>query len=72
VIAWFRYARRAEVPALLASGQWAVIADLGPTHGFYAVLLQWCGEGEPGGMSQNHLGPSAPGHKSPGPGPSVT
>lgn len=47
MISWFRYARHADVPALVASGLWAVIADLGPVHGFYSVLLQWTGEGEP-------------------------
>lgn len=44
---WFRYARHCDVPALTASGLWRVASELGPVHGFYAVLLQFCGEGEP-------------------------
>jgi hypothetical protein len=45
--AWFRYARHADVPALVATGSWAVIRDLGPVHGYWSVLLQYCGDGEP-------------------------
>jgi len=48
--AWFRYARHADVAALAATGLWAVIADLGLTHGTYSVLMQWCGEGEPSAL----------------------
>ena len=47
MISWFRYARHADAPVLAATGLWAVIADLGSTHGAYSVLMQWCGEGEP-------------------------
>ena len=46
MISWLRYARHTDVPALTTAG-WTVCADLGPTHGFYAVLMRWCGEGEP-------------------------
>lgn len=46
MISWHRYARHADVAALEAAG-WAVSADLGPTHGFYAVLMTWTGAGEP-------------------------
>lgn len=47
MIAWFRYARHEDVPTLVASGLWAVIANLGLPHSNYSVLMQWCGEGEP-------------------------
>ena len=46
MISWLRYARHTDVPALITAG-WAVCADLGPTHGAYAVLMLWCGEGDP-------------------------
>jgi hypothetical protein len=47
MISWFRYVRHADAPVLAATGLWAVIADLGPTHGAYAVLMQFTGDGEP-------------------------
>jgi hypothetical protein len=47
MISWFRYVRHADAPVLAATGLWEVIADLGPTHGTYAVLMQFTGEGEP-------------------------
>lgn len=43
---WLRYARHDDVSAFIAAG-WCVCADLGPTHGFYSVLMRWCGEGDP-------------------------
>ncbi len=46
MISWLRYARHCDVAGLTAAG-WRVCADLGPTHGFYAVLMRWAGEGEP-------------------------
>lgn len=49
MMSWFRYARHADVPALEASG-WRFASHLGPTHGAYSVLMQWCGEGEPSAL----------------------
>lgn len=43
---WFRYVCHADVPAFEARG-WVITADLGPTHGSYAVLMRYVGEGEP-------------------------
>lgn len=43
---WLRYARHDDVPAITEAG-WTICADIGPTHGFYAVLMRWCGEGDP-------------------------
>lgn len=43
---WFRYVCHADVPAREAEG-WVFAADLGPTHGCYAVLMRWAGGGEP-------------------------
>lgn len=50
MISWFRYARHADVPNLEACG-WLVASDLGPVHGAYSVLMQWCGEGAPSALS---------------------
>lgn len=46
MISWLRYARHSDVPALEGIG-WRICADLGPVHGFYAVLMQWSGPDEP-------------------------
>jgi hypothetical protein len=50
MISWFLYVRHADAAALTETKLWAVIADLGPTHGAYSVLMQWCGEGEPSAL----------------------
>lgn len=46
MISWLRYARHTDVPSLTEPG-WRVCANLGPTHGFYSVLMRWHGEGDP-------------------------
>ena len=46
LIAWFRYAKHADVTAYEAKG-WRFASDLGDTHGAYSVLMVWAGEGEP-------------------------
>lgn len=43
---WFRYVRIADIPAFEAKG-WVIAGDLGPTHGTFAVLMRYTGEGEP-------------------------
>ena len=37
----FQYVRIAQIPAFHARG-WMVVADLGPTHGRWAVLMWKC------------------------------
>ena len=47
MIEWLRYVIHAEVEKFLAQG-WEVSDDLqGTSHGKYAVLMRWTGEGEP-------------------------
>lgn len=44
---WLRYVTLENVGPLLAKG-WTITDDLTSTHhGFYAVLMQWVGDGEP-------------------------
>ena len=38
-VRWFRYVRHEERAAFEAQG-WRFSADLGPVHGFYAVLME--------------------------------
>ena len=45
-ITWHRYVRHADISAYEAKG-WRVECDLGPTHGQWAVMMVWEGEGEP-------------------------
>lgn len=46
MISWYRYIPYPDLLWRMATG-WQPIADLGPTHGQYAVLCRWQGEGEP-------------------------
>lgn len=46
MIEWFAYVRHHLVASYEAKG-WRVVADLGPTHGQWSVLMQYMGEGEP-------------------------
>jgi len=46
VISWFHYVRHQDIPIYKTAG-WRFAADLGPTHGAYAVLMIWTGEGIP-------------------------
>jgi len=46
MITYFRYVPYSELLWRLAEG-WKPVADLGHTHGAYAVLCQWTGEGDP-------------------------
>jgi hypothetical protein len=46
MIQYFRYIPYSETLWRFAEG-WRPVADLGPTHGTYAVLCVWTGEGEP-------------------------
>lgn len=46
MVTWFRYVAHARISSFTAAG-WIVCADLGPTHGAYAVLMQFTGTGEP-------------------------
>lgn len=48
MISWFRYVRHDDVAEYESNG-WAIAADLGPTHGQWAVLMKWTGEGNPPG-----------------------
>lgn len=45
-MSFYHYVRHSDIPAFEARG-WVVCADLGPTHGSYAVLMRYAGEGEP-------------------------
>ena len=45
MISWFRYVRHDQVARREAEG-WVTVADLGPVHGFWSVLMQWTGTGE--------------------------
>jgi hypothetical protein len=45
-VTWFRYVPYAHLLWRFAEG-WEPIADLGDTHGAYAVLCRWTGEDEP-------------------------
>lgn len=47
-MSWFRYVRHADVSRREAEG-WTLAGDLGPTHGYWSVLMQWSGEGDPPG-----------------------
>lgn len=42
----YRYVVHARRAAYEDLG-WAFAADLGPVHGFHAVLMRWAGDGEP-------------------------
>ncbi len=42
----FRYVPHRRRDAYARMG-WAVVADLGPHHGIYCVLMEWRGDGEP-------------------------
>ena len=46
MMGWFAYVRHEEVSAREQQG-WRVVADLGPVHGFWSVLMAWTGQGEP-------------------------
>jgi hypothetical protein len=46
MITYFRYIAYPQLLLAIAMG-WKPVADLGNTHGSYAVLCQWTGEGEP-------------------------
>jgi hypothetical protein len=46
MITWFRYVLHRDVAAREQQG-WAVVADLGPVHGFWSVLMEWRGFGDP-------------------------
>lgn len=51
MIEWLRYVRHSDRPAYEAQG-WVFAADLGPSHGFYSVLMRWPFEGEPPSLPQ--------------------
>jgi len=38
-IRWFAYVRHADIADRIAEG-WTIAADLGPTHGAWAVLME--------------------------------
>ena len=46
MISWYRYVRHPDRAVYEARG-WVFAADLGPTHGYWSVLMRWTGEGEP-------------------------
>lgn len=37
---WYRMVPHERIPAYLALG-WMVVADLGPVHGEWSVLMRW-------------------------------
>jgi hypothetical protein len=45
MITWFRFIPYSRLLAAIAEG-WKPVADLGHSHGSYAVLCQWTGTGE--------------------------
>jgi hypothetical protein len=51
VISWFRFVPHAEVAAYERQG-WITVADLGPVHGTWSVLMRWTGEDEPVGVKR--------------------
>ena len=51
MISWFRYVRHAEVPAYERQG-WMAVADLGPVHGAWSVLMRWTDESEPDALTE--------------------
>ena len=42
-IRWFRYVPHARIAEFEAKG-WRFAADLGPTHGRWSVMMEYCGE----------------------------
>jgi hypothetical protein len=46
MVTWFRYIPYSQLLLAICMG-WKPVADLGHSHGAYAVLCQWSGEGEP-------------------------
>lgn len=47
MITWLQYVPHHRVPIFISRG-WIVDDDLqGTSHGEYAVLMRWAGEGEP-------------------------
>jgi hypothetical protein len=46
MITFFRYIPYSQLLLALCMG-WKPVADLGHSHGSYAVLCQWTGEDEP-------------------------
>lgn len=43
---WYKYVLHRLVVDYEHIG-WRVVADLGPPHNHYSVLMQWFGDGEP-------------------------
>lgn len=54
MISWVCYARFADVPRLTAEGWIVLPTNLGPTHGFWSLLMQWAGEGDPPGTNPSN------------------
>lgn len=46
MISYFHYVPHSQVHIYETAG-WRFATDLGPTHGAYAVLMIWTGEGVP-------------------------
>lgn len=57
MISWFRYVSYGELLLAMACG-WQPVADLGDSHGQYAVLCAWTGEEEP--RQEPSAGPPLP------------
>jgi hypothetical protein len=58
MISWFRYVDHYDVGHAICAG-WFVVADLGPVHGVYGVLMKWGGGGEPPGAGPTAASPSS-------------
>jgi hypothetical protein len=46
MVTWFKFVPHSRLLIHLATG-WMPVADLGRTHGEWAILCEWHGEGEP-------------------------
>jgi hypothetical protein len=49
VTSFFRFVRHGDISKFESAG-WVVVGDadrLGPTHGLWACLMMWTGDGEP-------------------------
>lgn len=51
MISWFAYVPHAEVRTRQRQG-WIIVADLGPVHGHWSVLMRWTRPGRPPGAGE--------------------
>ena len=51
MISWFRFVPHDEMAAYERQG-WIAVADLGPVHGRWSVLMLWTGKDEPDAMAE--------------------